>query len=94
MKFRGTMEQRMRLMAEVPSMLTPAADRLSELFFDMGEDARKFILLSVMCVAAIKLSGHRIDWQFVERAVEAEGWNNTQMDYFVDIAKLNGVWRG
>ena len=93
MEFLGTMAQRMRLMAEIPSLRAPTTDELGELFFEMGEDGRKFILLAAMCVAAVKIGGHRIGWDFVEHAVEADGWSRTQMDYFVGLAKLNGVWR-
>ena len=37
--------------------------------------------------------GKRIGWSFVEHAVEVEGWSLTQMNYFVGVAKLNGVWK-
>lgn len=64
MEFLGTMAQRMRLMAEIPSLRAPATDELGELFFEMGEDGRKFILLAAMCVAAVKIGGHRIGWDY------------------------------
>lgn len=86
--------QRDRLLAEVPGIVVPGAEVLGELYFEMGDDACKFILLSSMCMAAIKIGGHVIEWTFVERAVENDDWSRTQMDFFVAMAELNGVWRG
>lgn len=86
--------QRDRLLAEVPGIVVPGAEVLGELYFEMGDDARKFILLSSMCMAALKIGRHVIEWTFVERAVENDGWPRTQMDFFVAMAELNGVWRG
>lgn len=86
--------QRDRLLAEVPGIVVPGAEILGELYFEMGDNARKFILLSSMCMAALKIGRHVIEWTFVERAVENDGWSRTQMDFFVAMAELNGVWRG
>lgn len=94
MQFNGTRMQRDRLLAEVPGIVVPGAEVLGELYFEMGDDARKFILLSSMYMAALKIGGHVIEWTFVERAVENDGWSRTQMDFFVAMAELNGVWRG
>ena len=93
MRFNGTTKQRMRLLAELPRMRSPIGEELVDLHFEMGDDAQQFIALCMMCVAAIGLSGKRIGWSFVERAVEVEGWSLTQMNYFVGVAKLNGVWK-